>query len=72
MQPTGHAFRICAALALPLTLATATVALAAWLFASDMRPVRHTPRTAAQVIVLDDLLVPQQASSQPTSAGDRG
>ena len=48
MKPTAHGIRIGAALALPISLA-------AWLFASDLRPAHHTPRTAGQVVVLDDL-----------------
>ena len=55
MKPTAHGIRIGAALALPISLAAGTVALAAWLFASDLRPAHHTPRTAGQVVVLDDL-----------------
>jgi len=72
MKLATHSFRIGAALALPITLAAATVALAAWLFASDLRPVRHTPRTAAQVIVLDDLPAPEQATARAPADGDRG
>jgi hypothetical protein len=72
MKLATHSFRIGAALALPLSLAAATVALAAWLFASDLRPVRHTPRTGAQVIVIDDLPAPQQATARAPVDGDRG
>ncbi len=75
--------RIGAALSFPMALAAGTVALAGWLFASDVHatPVHHGPgrvivlddgQLAAQamgprVIVLDDALA---ASSTPT--GDRG
>jgi hypothetical protein len=72
MQLTTHNVRIGAALALPITLAAGTVALAALLFASDVRPLRPTPHTPAQVIVLDDLLVPPQASTVPAAADHRG
>jgi hypothetical protein len=72
MIPTTHSIRIGAALALPIALAAGTVALAAWLFAADVRPVRHVPRTAAQVIVLDDLPAPAPATARSATSGDRG
>jgi hypothetical protein len=53
MKTQLNTFRIGAALSVPVTIAAGTVALAAWLFASDVHttPVHHRP---AQVIVLDD------------------
>lgn len=62
MKTQLNTFRIGAALSIPMTIAAGTVALAAWLFASDAHhaPVRHE---RGSVIVLDDGQVAAQATA---------
>ncbi len=72
MKTQLNTLRIGAALSIPLTIAASTVALAAWLFASD---VNNAPghQQSGHVLVLDDGQVAAQASGpRVVILNDRG